>query len=113
MPCHTAPACHGGCCAVLCLSVDHATLLADPERFTDGPFLAEMLILLEAEEVAERRERFGIPAGDEAREWFTCKHFDEIARRCTAYEDRPGMCRIYPNGTACEHGCGQAALESA
>lgn len=113
MPCHTAPACHGGCCAVFCLSVSHATLLAEPERFTDGPFLADMVRLLEAEEIAERRERFGIP-GDVVsdRDWFTCRHFDEDARRCTVYEERPGMCRIYPNGTTCEHGCGQPALEA-
>lgn len=107
---HCAPACHGGCCAVFCLSTPHATLLAEPERFTDGAYMADMVILLEPDQVAARRERFGIPEKDTEREWFTCRHFDEQARRCTAYEARPLMCRIYPNDGECEHGCGQQEL---
>lgn len=30
-----------------------------------------------------------------------CKLFDTKARRCTAYEGRPEVCRDYPNGKRC------------
>lgn len=30
-----------------------------------------------------------------------CRFFDTRARRCTAYEGRPQVCRDYPNGAKC------------
>jgi Fe-S-cluster containining protein len=31
----------------------------------------------------------------------TCRFFDQKARRCTVYEARPSVCRIYPSGAVC------------
>lgn len=31
----------------------------------------------------------------------TCRFFDQVARRCTVYEARPGVCRKYPEHRTC------------
>jgi Fe-S-cluster containining protein len=31
----------------------------------------------------------------------TCRFFDQDKRRCTVYEARPSVCRIYPEGRVC------------
>ena len=31
----------------------------------------------------------------------TCRFFDQDKRRCTVYEARPGVCRIYPEDKVC------------
>lgn len=31
----------------------------------------------------------------------TCRFFDQDARRCTVYEARPSVCRIYPDHRSC------------
>jgi Fe-S-cluster containining protein len=31
----------------------------------------------------------------------TCRFFDQQARRCTVYEARPSVCRIYPEDRVC------------
>jgi Fe-S-cluster containining protein len=37
---------------------------------------------------------------------YTCKHFDVATRNCTDYEDRPRMCRSFPNDRPCPYeGC--------
>jgi Fe-S-cluster containining protein len=37
---------------------------------------------------------------------YTCKHYDRDTKLCTIYENRPLMCRNYPNGHACRYpGC--------
>lgn len=37
---------------------------------------------------------------------YTCKHFDKKTASCTIYENRPLMCRRFPNGDACPYpGC--------
>jgi Fe-S-cluster containining protein len=39
--------------------------------------------------------------------WYGCKHFDDDAGLCTAYESRPRMCSEYPYGQRCRYkGCG-------
>jgi hypothetical protein len=38
--------------------------------------------------------------------WYTCRHFvvdDNYVGYCAIYEDRPWMCRHYPNGVACAY----------
>ena len=32
---------------------------------------------------------------------YTCKHYDSKKRACSIYEDRPQMCRTYPDGGFC------------
>lgn len=42
----------------------------------------------------------------EAHHRFGCRHFDKENKACTVYDQRPAMCRNYPNGEACEfEGC--------
>jgi Fe-S-cluster containining protein len=120
----TEPACTGACCAVF------AFLDPSVPRFStilEAEYLADMLIPLDLMAAAERLERPGIdpPAdGGEAhydwdgrvldnpeRRLMTCRHWDETARLCTAYDQRPRMCRDYPyygdnGGKACDYGCG-------
>jgi len=37
---------------------------------------------------------------------YTCKHFDQKSGNCMNYENRPDMCRVYPNGGVCKYkGC--------
>lgn len=37
---------------------------------------------------------------------YTCKHFDKTSGNCMNYENRPDMCRVYPNGYDCRYkGC--------
>lgn len=37
---------------------------------------------------------------------YTCKHFDKKTKLCTIYDERPLMCRRFPNGEPCPYpGC--------
>jgi len=82
-----------------------ADLTADPDAFADGPYMLDMLIPLNGVQAREREARFDVLESAPDTERFTCRHWDEGTRLCTAYESRPGMCRDYPQG-ACQHGCG-------
>jgi Fe-S-cluster containining protein len=65
-----------------------------------------MVIPLTHEEARERRGRFGIEGEpDPDRDYFACRHWDEETRLCGNYENRPEMCRAFPYGKPCEHGC--------
>lgn len=76
----------------------------------DGPYILDMIIPL-THDAARERARELRTIGAETWEpvagsnYFTCRHWDELTRLCTAYEDRPTMCRDYPYGGACQHGC--------
>lgn len=45
----------------------------------------------------------GRSAEDETAHYYTCKHFDTEARKCTIYEHRPLMCRDYPYKSGCRY----------
>lgn len=113
-----ACACKGSCCAVF-------TFLdpADPrfDNTADADFIRDMLIPLDLVEAADRLAALDIepPYGDEAhygwdgfsltqpeRRLATCRHWDTETRLCTAYDQRPAMCRFYPYGNECDYGCG-------
>jgi Fe-S-cluster containining protein len=55
----------------------------------DAIYIAEMVVRIDED--------------DETRARYTCKHFDDKAGRCLAYDSRPAMCRDYPN-----YGCAGA-----
>ena len=38
-----------------------------------------------------------IPVGED----YTCRHWDQTSKLCTVYEQRPSMCRTYPDGIPC------------
>lgn len=102
----TGCSCDGRCCAVFHFNADLDHVRG---RVWDGEFIANMLVPLTDTQAKERATKFGIdplhPPG-KGRGFFTCRHWDEDTRLCTAYEDRPGMCRDYPYMKVCDHGCG-------
>jgi Fe-S-cluster containining protein len=104
--CGTGSNCDGRCCAVFHFTFD---LDRVRRRVVDGEFIADMLVPLTDKQAKERADKFGIgaihPPG-KGRAFFTCKHWDEDTRLCTAYDKRPSMCRDYPYGKVCDHGCG-------
>lgn len=108
-----ACSCEGKCCSVFTYTSTPEQLRIEPWRGTqsqrDNLYVADMLIPLTAEEAKERSLRFDV-SGAEDRDysklqWYTCRHWDESTMLCTAYEDRPPMCREFPYGKPCDHGC--------
>lgn len=105
--------CPGYCCAAFYWPWTLRQQRERASRAYDGEQIAEMLIPLTPKEARERYERFsGTKARPGTFTWearghhFTCKNWDEETRLCTIYEDRPTMCRDYPYGQECQHGCG-------
>lgn len=107
-------ACPGLCCAAFYWPRTLAWMRKNPNAMFDGPQIADMLIPLTPKEARERYERFAgaeavVPSGFKWKyrgHHFTCKNWDEETRLCRIYEDRPTMCRDYPYGQECQHGCG-------
>lgn len=66
-----------------------------------------MLIPISHQEAVDRRARFGVdlPVHADDGPFFRCRHWDETTRLCGIYDTRPAMCRDYPYGQPCEHGC--------
>ena len=117
--------CHGGCCAVFTISAENLQKLR-VSAHPSAHFILDMLIPVPVEELVDRLVRLGYSEGhdpatypDYARshgypeEWqtFTCRHWDETSRLCAVYDERPTMCRKYPNGQTCQ-GCGWKAAET-
>jgi Fe-S-cluster containining protein len=96
--------CGGGCCAVFWLPKEV------PDNIYDAAFIRDMRIELTAEQAQERWAKFVgdgrvLPPAEPERPWYTCRHWDEDTRLCTVYEQRPMLCRDYPYGRPCSHGC--------
>jgi Fe-S-cluster containining protein len=111
--------CTGACCVAFPLGGNLAAwpglsargrLWVD-EGVNQGLDILAMVIPLTHEETLHRGRRFGLHGfgpldePDPAREYFRCIHWDEQTRLCGNYEHRPEMCRAYPYGEPCEHGC--------
>jgi Fe-S-cluster containining protein len=98
--------CSGACCAAFPLSSSRAKLWIDQD-VPDGLDILAMIVPLTLDELVERAQRFGIAGEpcDPEREHFRCVHWDEQTRLCGNYANRPEMCRAYPYGKPCEHGC--------
>lgn len=112
------PTCDGRCCAVFPLSwevagPDGIAAWYDPggDPLTERQFIADMLVPLNRHEAIERWTDLGLGALPRWIEYspqplYTCRHWDTETRLCTAYEQRPWMCRSYPYRGACQHeGC--------
>jgi hypothetical protein len=82
--------CTGHCCEDFTLTNEGGVqaIRDDPARWEEGAYILDMLV----------------PLDDEGH--FTCRHFDPVARLCTAYEARPAMCSTYGVEKGCAHGCG-------
>lgn len=51
--------------------------------------------------------------GNHASHFYACKLYSHEHRECTIYEQRPRMCRSYPNGRRCNYdGCTWTAARS-
>jgi Fe-S-cluster containining protein len=110
--------CAGYCCAVFTFTSTPAQIrerIAEKKCSRDDPMLADMLIPLSFEDAQARAAEFHLPSSPaiaEVARWtedtplYTCKHWDETTRLCTIYESRPMMCRDFPYGRECGHGCG-------
>lgn len=99
--------CDGACCVAFYLNgYSMAEFEQKATEVEDGEYILDMLIPLTADEARERAEEFGTKVTGEG-PFFTCRHFNDLSRRCMAYEARPRMCSRYPYARdgGCEHGC--------
>lgn len=106
--------CSGQCCSVFTFqdTTEIADRFAKGEGYEDDYKLLTMLEPIPVEEAQERVERFGVTGNyaqvvhnENPPEFYKCRLWDEETRLCTQYEDRPRMCRTYPYGRGCHHGC--------
>ena len=108
------PQCTGACCAVFWLPYTPENLrkrAAEANAGSDLPYIADMVISLSPRKARKRATEFGLDwpklkiGDDNADQVYTCRHWDEGSRRCSAYETRPRLCRDYPYEGECRH-CG-------
>jgi Putative zinc- or iron-chelating domain len=97
----------GACCDPVTLPVSSAQLATMGSRLTDGDWMREHLHPIPRREGRarqawakgrgwnERIDEHGDPV-IEAVFYYGCDRYDPVAKRCTDYEGRPGMCRDYP-----------------
>lgn len=65
--------------------------------------VADMIVFLREDKMCLGNPRRKI---DHKLYHYTCRHFDSKTKNCTNYEDRPDMCRAYPNSRICKYkGC--------
>lgn len=119
-------ACTGNCCAVFHWNTPPEYLRKRWEGLSapltesearckrDDLYIADMLVKLSPAEVEERMARYDFkPDVDEdfdlvawaEKSAYTCRHWDTETKLCTAYEDRPQMCRDYPYVGSCSLDC--------
>jgi Fe-S-cluster containining protein len=96
--------CDGRCCAVFPLSRQPRFLLEPPGSASyDAVFIADMLVPLTQYEAEKRYHDLGygtLPEFTQA--LYTCRHWDTETRLCTAYDQRPWLCRDYPYWGDCD-----------
>lgn len=96
--------CSGACCAAFPISSPLDEIGPNTE---DGLTLLDMLEPISYEEACARWDRYanGDRPDTPAARYYRCNRWDPETRLCTRYDERPSMCRDYPYGRACEHGC--------
>lgn len=97
----------GACCDPVVLPVSPGQLAAMGNRLADGVWLREHLHPMGRPEGrarqpwakgkgwSERIDDEGNPI-IEAVFYYQCDRYDPVAKQCTDYDGRPGMCRSYP-----------------
>jgi Fe-S-cluster containining protein len=102
--------CAGACCAVFPMHKDQPLFTNKGPLPRDSAFILDMLIPLTRRQGVARSRRLGYPDPPKYGPnygLYTCRHWDEQTRLCTAYDQRPRMCSDYPyTGRSCERGCG-------
>jgi Fe-S-cluster containining protein len=99
--------CTGKCCVAFPLNKTLGELAAMryPASAFEALTILGMIQPLTVEETRERAARFGLGEPDDEIKYYSCRHWDEETRLCTIYDERPWMCRTYPNEDKCDHGC--------
>jgi Fe-S-cluster containining protein len=102
----TPRTCPGYCCEAFYLpfTPDEMT----PPRMShiiEGQYIRQMVLPLTADAAAMRRGYDCLEPPEEVGHTYSCRYFDERTRLCVQYESRPAMCRDYPYGKPCDHGC--------
>lgn len=103
--------CTGVCCAAFTWPRTISEVRKRERLMLDGATIAGMLVPLTPKEAKERHVAFGGTQPERfvwkrRGHYFTCRHWDEETRLCGIYDQRPAMCREYPYGKECDHGCG-------
>jgi Putative zinc- or iron-chelating domain len=83
-----ATVCSGECCRRFSVAGMTLAQLQEATGFQDVAKIASMVIPLKNIE-------------GETSPMFTCRHWNVETKRCMDYENRPRMCRTFPNGKAC------------
>jgi Fe-S-cluster containining protein len=105
--------CNGDCCIAFPVSSSPDRMIGfrHPGSALEALTILGMIEPLTLAEAVERRKRFALNSElipDPKEKYYKCRHWDEATRLCSKYEERPWMCRTYPNcdkGDVCEHGC--------
>lgn len=88
----------GDCCAVVTLSPGMVRLangaIDEGIMSPDVLWVRDDLRLLTQAEAESRRP--GILPPELGGGYYECRRFDYVSRRCTAYDDRPPVCRNFP-----------------
>lgn len=112
--------CDGRCCALFTYTIP---LEQVADRYAAGESshpehdlqLLELLYPLTYDEALERGVKYGITGlfgeglgigNPPENGYYSCRAWDEETRLCAIYDTRPQMCRGYPYGRGCQHGCG-------
>ena len=93
------PRCHGECCRAFRLSIPLAALRR--RRAVDGDTFQVMTMV---RPLGSFPVGALLPSGELSRggEYYTCRHLAPNGD-CQIYENRPRMCRDFPNGPACSY----------
>jgi Fe-S-cluster containining protein len=101
--------CTGACCVAFPISKSPDEMVGmshHPGSALEAFTILGMLQPLTVEETRERAARFGLDKEpDDEIKYYSCRHWDEETRLCSIYDERPWMCRVYPDSEGCEHGC--------
>lgn len=86
--------CSGRCCEYFQFGLSPEQIKQRAEIAAGGDYekVASMVIPL-----------FAVHSSGDTTWFYTCKHFDKQTRKCMDYDNRPKMCRNYPEGVKCGH----------
>lgn len=100
--------CNGNCCRSFTVRYSPVEIGRERARgvVDDIVFIADMLVYQGWGQSNMVGDEVGVRTDGDPCHWYTCKHFDDPAGKCTVYSDRPRMCRSYPYREACTYtGC--------
>jgi Fe-S-cluster containining protein len=90
-------ACGGDCCRDFYLNIPPAEIGAAYLLIKAKQVAGEELTELQRDHIYIAEMVVRIDEDDEKSPRYTCLHFDNETGRCRSYDQRPAMCRDYPN----------------